>query len=134
MKLQRLRISDESAGITLIAAALIFMMLLTGALLFDVMVIYRAKGEAQTAADAAAKAAGLELTPCFGIGAEPEAAAARFSEMNGAQLVSVQVESNGLRGVARVRVNKSCHPLFISFGRTIQVTAVAAAYLDPFTE
>ncbi len=134
MKLQHSDLFDDSAGVTIIAAALIFLMLLTGALLFDVMVIYRAKGEAQTAADAAAKAAGLELTPCFGVGMEPEAAAARFAEMNGAQLVSVQVENDGLRGVARVRVNKSCHPLFISFGRTIQVTAVAAAYLDPFTD
>lgn len=126
------RLGTESGGITIICAALIFIMLMTGAVLFDVMVIYRAKGEAQTAADAAAKAAGLELTPCFGVGTEPEAAAARFAEINGAQLIAVQVESDGLHGVARVRVSRSCHPLFISFGRTVQVTAVAAVYLDPF--
>ncbi len=134
MKPRRPRLSDESAGITLVAAALIFMMLITGAVLFDVMAIYRAKGEAQTAADAAAKAAGLELTPCFGVGTDPEAAAARFAEMNGAHLVSVEITGDGLSGAARVRVSKSCHPLFISLGRTIQITAVAAAYLDPFKE
>ncbi len=124
-------LGNETGGITLICAALIFIMLLTGAVLFDVMVIYRAKGEAQTAADAAAKAAGLELTPCFGVGTEPEVAAARFAELNGAQLVSVQVESDGIHGVVHVRVSRSCHPLFISFGRTFQITAAAAVYLDP---
>ncbi len=126
------KLGDDSAGITLICAALIGIMMLTGAVLFDVMVIYRAKGEAQTAADAAAKAAGLELTPCFGVGTEPEAAAARFAELNGAQLISVEVESNGLHGVARVRVSRNCRPLFLTFGRSVQVTAIAAVYLDPF--
>ncbi len=134
MKTAHSRLADEAAGVTLISAALIFLMLLTGAVLFDVMVIYRAKGEAQTAADASAKAAGLELTPCFGVGNEPEAAAARFAEMNGAQLLSVEIEGDGLRGRVRVRVAKTCHPLFISLGRTFQVAAVATAYLDPFQE
>ncbi len=134
MKIVRCRLAEEAAAITLVSAALILVMLLTGAVLFDVMVVYRAKGEAQTAADAAAKAAGLELTPCFGVGNEPEAAAARFAEMNGAQLLAVETEGDALRGFVRVRVSKACHPLFISLGRTISVTATATVYLDPFGE
>ncbi len=134
MKIVRCRLAEEAAAITLVSAALILVMLLTGAVLFDVMVVYRAKGEAQTAADAAAKAAGLELTPCFGVGNEPEAAAARFAAMNGAQLLDLETEGDGLCGCVRVRVGKICHPLFISFGRTFSVTADAAVYLDPFRE
>lgn len=134
MKTAPYRLADETAAITLVSAALILVMLMTGAVLFDVMVIYRAKGQAQTAADAAAKAAGLELTPCFGVGNEPEAAAARFAEVNGAQLLAVETAGDALRGFVRVRVGKTCHPLFISFGRTIPVTATATVYLDPFGE
>jgi len=134
MKIVRCRLAEEAAAITLVSAALILVMLMTGAVLFDVMVVYRAKGEAQTAADAAAKAAGLELTPCFGVGNNPEVAAARFAAMNGAQLLSVDTQGDALRGFVRVRVAKICHPLFISFGRTIPVTAMATVYLDPFGE
>ena len=52
------------------AAALIPVMLLIGVVLHDVAALYGARGEAQTATDAAAKAAGLELTPYFGVGSE----------------------------------------------------------------
>ncbi len=132
MKQAGLSVRDDAGGITLISAALILLMLVSGAVLFDVMALYRAKGEAQTAADAAAKAAGLELTPCFGVGTEPGKAAALYAALNGARLLSVEAGADGLRGSVKVRVSRECRPLFISFGRPVHVTAVATAYLDPF--
>ena len=59
---------DERAGATVVAAALMLVMLLVGVVLHDVAALYGARGKAQTAADAAAKAAGLELPRISGSG------------------------------------------------------------------
>ena len=126
---------SAKAGITLVAAAMIGIMVVVGAVLFDVMVVYRAKEEAQTAADAAAKAAGLELTPLFGVGDDPAGAAYRFAEANGAEVLSVETGGEGSRLWVSVKVRRACNPLFINLGRgAVWITATARVYMDPIIQ
>ncbi|MHB8781178.1 MAG: pilus assembly protein TadG-related protein [Candidatus Geothermincolia bacterium] len=124
--------AEERGAITVIVAVLIPVFLLVGSVLFDVMVVYRAKGEAQTAADAAAKAAGLELSPFFGVGSDPRAAAARFAGLNGAELIAIAIEGGGWSGRVSVTVRRRCEPLLMDLaGGPVWVQARATAYLQP---
>jgi nucleotide-binding universal stress UspA family protein len=118
-------LKDEKA-----AATLIMVMLLVGVVLHDIAAVYGARGAAQTAADAAAKAAGLELTPCFGVGNDPEGAAREYAARNGAALVECSCGVMGSYLCVTVRVSRGVELLFMG-GRGAAVTATARCYLDP---
>ena len=120
---------DERAGATLVAAVLIPVMLLVGVVLHDVAAIYGARGAAQTAADAAAKAAGLELTPLFGVGSDPGAAASEYAARNGAELVECSYGGGGRYVWVTVRVSREVELLVMGGGRAV-VSATARCYLD----
>ncbi|MDD3719634.1 MAG: pilus assembly protein TadG-related protein [Actinomycetota bacterium] len=128
--MRRALLSDERAGVTLVAAALMAVMLLVGVVLHDVAAIYGTRGRAQTAADAAAKAAGLELTPYFGVGSDPHGAAREYAARNGAELLECTCGAGGRYVWVTVRVSMGAHLLLVG-GRRAKVTATARCYLDP---
>ena len=120
---------DERAAATLVAAALIPVMLLVGVVLHDVAALYAARGAAQTAADAAAKAAGLELTPYFGVGGDPQGAAREYAARNGAELVECDGGGGGGYIWVTVRVSRRVD-LLVLRREGAAVTATARCYLD----
>jgi hypothetical protein len=120
---------DEKAGATLVAAALIPLMLLTGLVLHDVTALYGARGQAQTAADAAAKAAGLELTPYFGVGIEPRKAAEGYAARNGSQLLECSIGGFERYMWVTVSVCRRVDLLLLA-QEEASVTATARCYLD----
>lgn len=120
---------DERAAVTLVAAAMIPVMLLVGAVLHDVTAFYGARGKAQTAADAAAKAAGLELSPYFGVGCTPQRAATDYAARNGAELLECSLGGSGRYLWVTVRVVRQV-PLFFTGSRGASATATARCYLD----
>lgn len=120
---------DERAGATLVAAALIPVMLVVGVALHDVAALYEARGEARTAADAAAKAAGLELTPCFGVGSDPRSAAGEYATRNGAELVECSLGGQGGFLWVTVRVSRKVDLLVLK-PEGARVSATARCYLD----
>jgi uncharacterized membrane protein len=122
-------IADERAGTTVVAAALMVVMLLVGVVLHDVAALYGARGAAQTAADAAAKAAGLELTPYLGVGNDPRGAAVEYADRNGADVVECSFGVGERYLWVTVRVHKSVD-LLVMGGRKAAVTATARCYLD----
>ncbi len=122
-------LGDERAGTTLVAAALMAVMLLMGVVLHDITALYGARGRAQTAADAAAKAAGLELTPYFGVGNDPHGAAREYAARNGAELLECACGSGGRFIWVTVRVSRGVDLLVMGGGKTT-VTATARCYLD----
>ncbi|MBN2028284.1 MAG: hypothetical protein JW854_16155 [Actinobacteria bacterium] len=126
-------VHDERAGATLVAAALVVVMLVVGVVLHDIAALYGARGAAQTAADAAAKAAGMELTPYFGVGNDPRGAAVEYAGRNGAELL--ECSFGGAEGYlwVTVRVRRKVE-LLVMGGRRAQVTATARCYLDPTSE
>lgn len=122
----------EGGSVTIITVVLVVMVLTLGLFLFDMMVLLRARGEAQTAADAAAKAAGLELSPLFGVGNDPRAAAARYAGMNGAELVGCSLGRQAGLYTVTVTVRVRASTLFVPMGRGgFSITATARCYLDP---
>ncbi|MDY6794705.1 MAG: pilus assembly protein TadG-related protein [Actinomycetota bacterium] len=120
---------DDGAAATLVAAALIPVLLLTGVFLYDVAALYGARGEAQTAADAAAKAAGLELTPYFGVGCDPEEAARDYAGRNGSELLECSMGGEGGLMWVTVRVSRPVELLVLRRGES-RVSATARCYLD----
>jgi len=122
-------LGDERAGATLVAAALMAVMLLVGIVLHDVTAIYGARGAAQTAADAAAKAAGLELTPYFGVGNDPQGAAREYAARNGAELLECSYGAGERYLWVTVRVSRGVE-LLVMGNRGAAVTATARCYLD----
>ena len=127
--MRRSLLRDDRAGATLVAAALIPVMLVIGVLLHDVAALYGARGEAQTAADAAAKAAGLELTPYFGVGSDPRAAAGDFAARNGAELVECSLGGRDGFLWVTVRVSRRVDLLVLK-PEGASVCATARCYLD----
>ncbi|MDI6874784.1 pilus assembly protein TadG-related protein [Candidatus Solincola sp.] len=119
----------EAAGVTVIAAALVPVMLLLALILHDVTQVYAARSQAQTAADAAAKAAGLELTPLFGVGNDPTGAARDYARRNGCELVSCETGGNERYLWVTVRVARRADRLFLKPGGAV-LTATARCYLD----
>jgi hypothetical protein len=119
----------QEGGISVGAVVLVAMMLLVGLFLFDVANIYLARSRARTAADAAAKAAGLELTPLFGVGDEPERAARVYAERHGCRLEEVLTGDDGHYQWVQVRVAKRIDSLFLP-GKAGVVRASARCYLD----
>ncbi len=122
-------LGDERAGTTLVAAAVMVVMLLLGVVVHDVAAIYGARGEAQTAADAAAKAAGLELTPYFGVGSNPRSAAMEYASRNGAELLECSFGAKERYLWVTVRVSRGVD-LLVMGTRRAEVTATARCYLD----
>ncbi|MEW6554651.1 MAG: pilus assembly protein TadG-related protein [Actinomycetota bacterium] len=120
---------DEHAGASVVAAALMLVMLLVGVVLHDVAALYTARGRAQTAADAAAKAAGLELTPCFGVGNDPGAAAREYAVRNGSDLLECSFGARERYLWVTVRVSRRVE-LLVMGNREAAVTATARCYLD----
>lgn len=120
---------EETAGMTMIAAAMVPVILLMALILHDVAVAYIARSQAQTAADAAAKAAGLELTPLFGVGSDPFGAARDYAHRNGCELLSCDTDGNGRYLWVTVRVARKADRLFLKPGGAI-LTATARCYLD----
>lgn len=124
--------AGEGGSVTIVVVILAAVVLMLGLFLFDMTVFLRARGEAQTAADAAAKAAGLELSPLFGVGSQPQAAAGRYAALNGAELIRCLVESRAGMLTVTVTVRKRAETLFVPLGRNgFSVTATARCYLDP---
>jgi secretion/DNA translocation related TadE-like protein len=122
-------LGDERAGATVVAAALMLVMLLVGVVLHDVTALYGARGKAQTAADAAAKAAGLELTPYFGVGNDPGAAAREYAVRNGSDLIECSFGARDRYLWVTVRVSRRVDLLVMGNGEG-RVTATARCYLD----
>lgn len=122
-------LGDERATSTLVAAALIPVMLLLGVVLHDVTVLYAAHSQAQTAADAAAKAAGLELTPLFGVGNDPRRAADGYASRNGCRVAACDFGGDGRYLWVTVRAVRGVHQLILKPGGC-EVTATARCYLD----
>ncbi len=120
---------DERAGTTLVAAALMVVMLLVGVVLHDVTALYGARGAAQTAADAAAKAAGLELTPCFGVGSDPRGAAEEYAARNGSDLLECSFGASERYLWVTVRVRRNVELLVMGSG-SAGVKATARCYFD----
>lgn len=125
------RLRDQGGTISIITVVLFVIMITSGLFLFDIMAVYRAKGEAQTAADAASKAAGLELTPLFGVGVNPQGAAARYASLNGAELIGCELGGAGNMRWVTVKVRKKARTMFLPPGRKgFYVTATSRTYLD----
>ncbi len=103
--------------------------LLTGLLLFDVANVYMAREKARSAADAAAKAAGLELTPLFGVGNDPGRAAREYAERHGCRLAEVRVGGDGRFQWVEVKVAKGIRSLLIP-ASSGEVFATSRCYLD----
>lgn len=120
---------DERAGTTVVAAALMLVMLLVGVVLHDITALYGARGKAQTAADAAAKAAGLEMTPYFGVGDDPASAAREYAVRNGSELLECSFGARDRYLWVTVRVSRTVDLLVMGNKRT-RVTATACCYLD----
>ncbi len=126
------KLLGEKGAITVFSVALIAVMFMLGVFLFDIMAIFRAKGEAQSAADAASKAAGLELTPLFGVGNDPRGAASRYAKINHAELIGFQTGSYRGMATVTVKVRRHVRTLFLPLGKGgFYVTAVSRTYLDP---
>ncbi len=124
---------DERAGATVVAAALMLVMFLVGVVLHDVAALYGARGKAQTAADAAAKAAGLELTPYFGVGNDPGEAARQYAMRNGSDLLECSYGAGDRYLWVTVRVSRRVD-LLVMGNREALVTATARCYLDPYPQ
>ena len=122
-------VTADAAGITPLAAVMMVVMLLLGVVLHDVTAIYGARGIAQTAADAAAKAAGLELTPLFGVGTDPASAAREYAARNGAELASLSYGGRLAYIWVTVRVEREVE-LLVMGGRKARVGATARCYFD----
>ncbi len=122
---------EERGAITILTVTLIAIMFMLGVFLFDIMVFFRTKGEAQSAADAASKAAGLELTPLFGVGNDPRGAASRFAKLNHAEMVDFQTGSYRGMPTVTVKVRKHVRTLFLPPGKGgFYLTATSKTYLD----
>lgn len=121
--------ASDAAGVTPVAAAMMVVMLLVGVVLHDVTALYGARGIAQTAADAAAKAAGLELTPLFGVGSDPGSAAREYASRNGAELTSLSYGGRSAYIWVTVRVEREVE-LLVMGGRKARVGATARCYFD----
>ncbi len=123
----------QDGSITILALVLACLALLSGLFLFDMAVVFRARSEAQGAADAAAKAAGLELSPLLGVGSDPVGAAASYATANGAEVVAVAVDREGVMMTVTVTVRRAARTLFVPLGRSgFWVTATSRCYLDPY--
>lgn len=120
---------DERAASTLVAAALVAVMLMVGTVLHDITVLYAARSRAQTAADAAAKAAGLELTPLFGVGTNPRRAAEDYAARNGCRVAACEYGGNGRYLWVTVRAVRRVDHLILKPGGC-DVAATARCYLD----
>ena len=125
-------VREEAAGVTVVAAAMVPVMLVMALVLHDVTAIYAARSRAQTAADAAAKAAGLELTPLFGVGNDPHSAARDYASRNGCDLLSCETGGDGKYLWVTVRVARKANRLFLKPGGAV-LTATARCYLDLFS-
>lgn len=121
---------DERAASTIVAAALIPVMLFFVVVLHDVTVLYSARSQAQTAADAAAKAAGLELTPLFGVGTDPRRAAQDYASRNGCRVAACDFGGDGRYLWVTVRAARRVDHLILKPGGC-EVAATARCYLDP---
>ncbi len=122
----------QAGSVSIVTAVLMMMALMLGLFLFDMMVVLRARGEAQTAADAAAKAAGLELTPLFGVGSDPRGAAGAYAGANGAELVTFSIGQRSGMITVTVTVRRQARTLFVPLGRGgFGINATACCYFDP---
>jgi hypothetical protein len=121
--------AGEGAGITVTAAVLVPFMFLAGLVLFDVTAFYGARGRARTAADAAAKAAGLELTPLFGVGIDPGRAALEYAARNGCELETCELGRGGNYVWVTVTVSREIRLVSLG-GKRVRARATARCYLD----
>jgi streptogramin lyase len=123
-------LGDDRAASTLVAAALVAVMLLVGLVLHDITGLNAARSQAQAAADAAAKAAGLELTPLFGVGTDPRRAAQDYAAHNGCRVAACEFGGNGRYLWVTVRAVRRVDHLILKSGGC-EVAATARCYLDP---
>ncbi len=122
----------QEGSVSLLALVLVCLTLVFSMFLLDMTAVFRARGEAQTAADAAAKAAGLELSPLFGVGNDPLSAAARYAAANGAELVGVSFDRPAGMVSVTVTVRRRARTRFVPLGKGgFSVTATACCYFDP---
>ena len=116
---------SERGSVSMLAAAVMLMVLVMALATADVARALLAASRAQAAADAAALAAAQEMIEPSG--ESPSAAAARFADANGAELAGCDCEPGGTEAVATVRVEIS-GLLLLRSGRV--TTATARAVLD----
>lgn len=120
---------DDRGSATVVAALLVAMVMLTLVGLGSLTVLYGVRGEANTAADAAALAAAVATYPPAGAD-DPRAEAARYASANGAVVVSCEcVIDSGLEvRSATVIVEKK---VTVPFFGTLGVRAGATGEFDP---
>ena len=118
--------SGERGSVSVVVAAIAFMMLVCTMGIADVGSVLATRAHARAAADAAALAAAQELA--FPTGADPASQAARFAERNGTDLVSCVCMPGSLEAVVTVRAT---HPdfLLVLGGVTLDVQARAVVDL-----
>lgn len=116
---------DGNASVAVVASVLFVMIFFLG--LADLGIFLVARARAQTAADAAALAAAIELRP-GAEGRSPAGAAERFARLNGTEVVSCDCRL-GRRSVT-VKVRGSASFLIVRAAGVEEVTARASAEVD----
>jgi secretion/DNA translocation related TadE-like protein len=119
-------IGSERGSVSVLAAAVMLMVVIIALATADVARALAAASRAQSAADAAALAAAQEIVEPTG--QDPSAAAARFAQANGAQLVACDCQSGSMEAVATVSVEIN-GLLLLRSGRVTTATARAVISL-----
>lgn len=94
--------SGERGSVSIVAAAIVAMVMVVALGAGDLARVLVAAARAQSAADAAALAAAQELA--LPTGPAPGDVAARFAELNSAELVECRCDPGTLEATVRVRV------------------------------
>lgn len=123
------RFFRQEGGVSVAVVAFLSLMLIAGLFLFDVSCVYLAREKARSAADAAAKAAGLEITPLFKVGNDPERAAEEYARRHGCRLEGFWLGGDGRYQWVEVKVARDVKSLLIPT-RSGKVFASARCYLD----
>jgi secretion/DNA translocation related TadE-like protein len=120
-----MRLDDDHGTVTVVAAAVLAVLLACSMGLADIARALHGRAEARTAADAAALAAAQELA--MPSGQEPAALASAYAERNGALLVACACAAGSADAVVTVR--RSLDGLWFVPG-PIGVSAEARAVVD----
>lgn len=120
-----MRLVDEDGTVTVVAAAVLAVLLVCSMAVTDLARALHARSEARTAADAAALAAAQELA--MPSGRDPDALASAYAERNGAMLVACACSAGSADAVVTVR--RSLDGLWFVPG-PIEVSAQARAVVD----
>jgi secretion/DNA translocation related TadE-like protein len=115
----------ESGSVSILTAGSLALVMVLTLVSVDLLAALRAKGRAETAADAAALAAAQEIA--IPTGASPTEIAADYAELNGASLLSCTCEPGSSEAIAEVRVTAA----FLFLGPDRVVSYRARAVIEP---